>query len=432
MAKDTPEKPEGDASDKVRRKPPTIDLSAAEVARKAADPTGAGPAADAGARPERERPGEEPAGSSAGGVPGSRDPHDRPDAPTFVPLIIAALLGGVIVALVVVLLARAGYLLPAQPEGPDLGAEIASLRSDVDSLRSAAAEDTLAPVRAEVEALRKSVGELAAREPEAVSDPALQSGLSDLEQRVAALADEVAARPSGSGEPSAAAGDIAALRKSVDELAQRIDGLPGETRISALETKAAAAQNARETLQASLDRLAETAERSAALGPAVAADALAAALGSGRPFEGELAALRTLDADAGVLDGLAPHAASGLPTLSSLRARFETAIASVDLATPIPEGSGVVDRLVQSARGLVTVRPAHPTEGSDPSAVVTRIRGALDAGDLGTALAEWESLPAAVKEATAEWAEEARVRRDADALVARLRAEALAALKAGR
>ncbi len=48
-----------------------------------------------------------------------------------------------------------------------------------------------------------------------------------------------------------------------------------------------------------------------------------------------------------------------------------------------------MDRLMQSARGLVDVRPAHPTEGADPAAVVTRIRGALDAGDLKTALSEW-------------------------------------------
>ena len=169
-----------------------------------------------------------------------------------------------------------------------------------------------------------------------------------------------------------------------------------------------------------------------ALGPAVAADALSAALQSARPFTAELAALRTLGVETATLDALAPDAATGLPTLASLRARFESEIAAVDLTTPIPEGTSVMDRLMKSAEGLVQVRPAHPIEGADPSAIVTRIRAALDAGDLATALSEWDALPENAKTATADFQRDAAALRDANALVAKLRADALARLEAGR
>jgi hypothetical protein len=114
-----------------------------------------------------------------------------------------------------------------------------------------------------------------------------------------------------------------------------------------------------------------------------------------------------------------------------LRQEFEAAVAKMDLRSPIPENAGTFDRLLGSARGLVQVRPADPVAGSDPAAVVARMRGALAAGDLKTALAERESLPEPAKTATADWARAADARRAAGELVAELRAEALSRLGAG-
>jgi hypothetical protein len=87
-----------------------------------------------------------------------------------------------------------------------------------------------------------------------------------------------------------------------------------------------------------------------------------------------------------------------------------------------------VERLLESARGLVEVRRAGPTTGADPEAVVTRVRAALAAGDLQTALGEWKALPENARAATAAWAERAKARLAADRLVAKLRGEALARL----
>jgi hypothetical protein len=103
-------------------------------------------------------------------------------------------------------------------------------------------------------------------------------------------------------------------------------------------------------------------------------------------------------------------------------------VAAVDLSQPAAEGTGALDRLIESARGLVEVRPARPIAGADPGAVVTRIRGALFAGDLKAALAEWATLPEDIRTATSTWAEIAEARVAADDLVAQLRAEALSRL----
>jgi hypothetical protein len=121
-------------------------------------------------------------------------------------------------------------------------------------------------------------------------------------------------------------------------------------------------------------------------------------------------------------------AASGLPTHAALVAEFDRAIESVAPASTVPDSAGTVDRLWKSAEGLVSVRSAQPTTGTDPVAIVSRIRGALAAGDLATALKERAALPDPYQAATADWAKSAQARLDADALVERVRASALAKL----
>ena len=461
--KDTTDRSERTGPQKARRKPLTIDLPAEEVERRtppeAPAPSSAADARDAGtgaavdqgadAAPVSEQPAEaakaedgagereigaaeKPAAAAdqqKGSGPAPRaaaaEPPKQTDASiAFVPLLVAAVLGGVLVALVVVLLARGGFFLPPpdteasdlQTEMTALKSDVAAVKDDVAALKQAGSEDKITPLSDELATLKESVAALQDREPVPASDTA---ALNDLEGRLAALSRDVEAlKSTAPGDSSAVAGDVASLRKEVDALSAKLASAPGDDRITALEAK--------------VDALGATIDDAAALAPAVAADALAAALEAGRPFASELAALRTLGVDAATLDALAPRADSGLPTLANLRSTFENEIAAVDLATPIPEGTGVMDRLVKSARGLVEVRPAHPTEGSDPAAVVTRIRAALDADDLKTALSEWSALPDAAKTATADFARDAEARQRADDLVANLRAEALSRLEAGR
>jgi hypothetical protein len=268
-------------------------------------------------------------------------------------------------------------------------------------------EGALQAVQDRLVQLEESVAETAA------GAPSNEAG-ARLAARLNALAGEIEALKRGAPpDLSGLENGLAELRREVGALSSEMEGLPRADRIASIEAK--------------LGETSEQAEKAAALGPAVAADALAAAADAGRPFTSELAALQALGVDAEVA-ALEPHAATGMPTLAAIRARFETEVTGLDLSQPVAEGAGALDRLLESARGLVEVRPAHPTEGADPAAVVTRIRAALAAGDLKTALAEWNTLPEAIRARTADWAKIGETRLAVDDLISRLRAEALARL----
>lgn len=384
---------------------------------------------------------------------------------SFGALLAAALIGGAIALAGALLLGRAGFLVPEE-ERPDLAPEIASLRGDISTLRASveAPDDddvTLAPLREQIGALEQAIGEMRSQAPAGDESAAalgeVQARLAELEQRageagagsgadVEALRGELGAlseqlQSLAGAVPvdlSGVEAGIAELRQQTTQLSQRVADAADAERVAAIETalqelrgeiaSLEELRNQTAAVEAALKEMRAPVEQAALLGPAVVADALAASLESGRPFASELDALRTVGLDPEAIAGLAPHAEAGLPTLAELQSGFEAAAASITLGTPIPEGAGTFDRLLTSARGLVEVRPADPVEGGDPAAVISRIRAALAAGDIDTALSEWSALPQDARAATADWAAQAEARRDADALVARLRSDALSRL----
>src|SRR5690606_36966651 len=84
--------------------------------------------------------------------------------------------------------------------------------------------------------------------------------------------------------------------------------------------------------------------------------------------------------------------------------------------------AGMVDRLIQHASSLVTVRPAGPIAGDSVPAIVSRMKAAVEARDLATALKEREALPEEGKAASAAWAEDAAARLALDRQLAALTA----------
>jgi hypothetical protein len=360
---------------------------------------------------------------------------------SIVSLFIAAIVGGAVVALVVVVLALRGFFAPQQEEGPDLAGEIETLKSDVAKLNQAPAEDDLAPLREQLLALQQSVSKLQSAESDASSGTSNAAVLRDVQSRLAqleananqaaggAVSDEAGQRLAA--QLTALSGEVAALKKATPDLSGLESGLSDlRQQVAALSTelKKVPSEERVASIETQLSDMGKKVDLAAALGPAVAADALAAAVDAGRPFASELAALSALGVDSDAIAALQPNAEKGLPTLDEIRSRFETEVASIDLTTPIPEGTGALDRLLQSARGLVEVRPSNPTAGADPSAIVTRIRAALAAGDLKTALAEWNTLPDEIKTKSVDWAETVKTRVAVDDLVAQLRSSALSRL----
>jgi hypothetical protein len=148
----------------------------------------------------------------------------------------------------------------------------------------------------------------------------------------------------------------------------------------------------------------------------MAVTALRGAVDAGRPYAAELDAVAAIAPDP-ALAGLRPFAASGIATREALRAEFGKVGDAILSATQGNDDS-LLGRLVAGARGLVSIRPAGPIAGDDPPAIVSRMEAAVVKGDFPTALRERDALPAAGKQASADWAGRVAARVTADTLLA--------------
>lgn len=149
----------------------------------------------------------------------------------------------------------------------------------------------------------------------------------------------------------------------------------------------------------------------------VALGVLRDALASGRPFASELEAVRGIMKErAAALAPLAQYGKDGLPTVAALAGQFGPA-ASRMLNPPPSSDSGVLTRLWSNASKIVEVRPVGEAQGSEPGAVVARMEAKLARADLAGALDEAKSLPAQARELAKDWFAAAERRRDADVLI---------------
>ena len=299
-------------------------------------------------------------------------------------------------AALVALDGRVGALEAAPAREPDktladaYGQRIAALESA--ALSAKAAADANAGSLAEAQAARVDAAKALALATSAAQNasgaPAAQVGATEqanaLEGRIGKLE----------------AGLAALDRPPVDlgPVNQRIDKLEGALAAPKSETRAPA-----ESVAPSRDW--------AAL--AVVAQALGDRLRAGAPFAPEQAALERLGADPARLTALKPLAEKGAPTTTALASDFARIAPSLLAAGPTKSG-GAIDRLFANMSKVVRVTPVGEIAGDDPAALVSQIGAALERGRLGPALAVWERLPEAARQASQEWAGAAKARLAAD------------------
>src|SRR5690606_22498128 len=118
----------------------------------------------------------------------------------------------------------------------------------------------------------------------------------------------------------------------------------------------------------------------------VAASALKSAVESGSSFTDELETYAAIATDDPSIEALRPFAAEGIPTRAALSAEASQAAKQMLVATRPATQDGVVDRLMASARSLITVRPVGNVEGDDPASIVARMETAVTDGDYQRAL----------------------------------------------
>ena len=371
------EEPAGGPRSGRRPKPPlTIDLSATPVESPPQSEARAGGSSEAGAA----------AASSSSAASASTAPEPKPAAPPpppghpppprpsrprprFFTLLFAGLLGGLVALIVVIGIETAGLLpAPGRDAANAAAAKAATLAEGVTALEK------------RVEALEAATASLAT----------LPDRLTALETAAHQVQPPGPAPTPASPVPDLS-GRVAALESEVKTLSAKVESLAATPAVPSPGAEAASA---------------------AAL--AMVRDASA----KGGPFADALAMLQAVGGDAPGIAALRPLAAGGAPSRADLAAAFPAVADRILAATaPTPAQGGLLDRLSGFARGLVSVRPTGPVEGTTPEAIVSRMRAEVDAGDLGKALAERDGLPEAGKAASADWAESAGKRVAIDRLV---------------
>ncbi len=234
------------------------------------------------------------------------------------------------------------------------------------------------------------------------------------------------------------------LRADIDAARGEIPGLAA--RVAKLETEAPKANDADLfALAARLDKIEaalaapKSESRVAPEKPAPADNASAIAiiageiedkLAAGAPLGTEVAALQRLGVDPAQLASL-QAVAGGAPTGSALAESFDAVAPQVLSAASPAESGGVLDRLLAHIHGLVRVHVLGESAGDNPEAIVSRIGAECRRGDIAGAVAAFDKLPAAARQAAGDWPVKARARQAADAALQSIREAAVGRLAGG-
>jgi hypothetical protein len=262
-------------------------------------------------------------------------------------------------------------------------------------------------------------------------------GAADLEKRVAAL-EAAGAGNSASGDATqrlaeqvkGLQGDVQSARGEIPDLSARVAKLETDTQ----KTDAASADLA--ALAARIDKVEGTlaAPKPETRSPSETASAIATIaeaaeerLRAGEPLGPDLAALQRLGVDAAALTPL-QAVADGAPTNAALAASFSAAAPHVLAATSQEEKGSVTDRFLAHLHNLVRVRDLNETAGDDPAALISQIEAETRRGDIGAALASFNKLPEAARQAAGDWLTLARTRNAADLALQSIREAAIGQL----
>jgi hypothetical protein len=371
-----------------RRRPPTIDLTATEVASE--KPSSA---TDRAGETTTEEP--TPNGRSGSNFPGR-----------LLPSAIGAAAGAIVMATIVLGLWLAG-LVPA-PNGPQ-----ASNGGTADQISAQ---------------LDKIQAELQARPPEA----ALASHLAAIEAQTKALGDSLAALNRRADDIAVTARDALTRANAAASVADAAKNTaqagiqPGD--IAALTNRIAALEREARVLADEVARRASTADDRAARS-AIAAEALRAVVERGVPYGAELSAVKSLGADRNATGPLEQFAADGVPSASALAHELSLLTPTLLQASGTAEAGGsFLDRLENNAQRLVRITPIDAPESNEPAAVIARIKADVAHADIDGALADVARLPEAAKTLAEPWVKKAEARTAAIAAGRRVAADAMAAL----
>jgi len=411
------------------RRPPTIDLTATEIAADTGAEAVATTAGGAGADVPPGPTGESPAGSTGAGPAGPGSPDEPPAGPdsqrfhlaTVVPMLAAGAAGAV---LALALIWGVG-LIPRQDGGTSaLEGRLARLERQVGELAAQPA-----PTGGDARALEEVRGRLAKLETAAprtgAGDSAFANRIAAVEGEVKALAESVGILGRRNDEAMTAVRDARQRADSsvaaVAELTPKVAAAPAMERgeLDALADRVAAVERGEKAVEAG-DR---------GLRLALTAAALRAAVESGGGFAAELAAMKAFGGDPKLTAPLEPFASSGVPSAAMLARELSAMVPTLLAASgATPREGGFLERLQANAEKLVRVRPVDETTGSDPAAIMARIEIRATQADIAGALAELAKLPEPARAPAVPWIRKVEMRNTALESARRLAGDALTGL----
>jgi hypothetical protein len=403
------EKPADAAASSGSRRPkrvaPTIDLKATEVPADPPPPTANPESLRASSRPES-KPKEDftntAPGSDSRGMP-RFEVRDAISAST----IAAGLTGGLLVSIVLFVLWLTGMVPIRYAGSTAMRARVSVLEMQLHDLSNRAPPDAKSSeeLTQRVAKLEQALTQAQAQTQASGADPKLVERLDAAENAMKSLGVALAAI---NGRVDANAARVEATEKATADTtraAATSDGALG-TRVETLEKSAAAA----ESQIAKASDKANAAERSARF--AVTASALRDAAVAGEPFAGELAAVKSLGADAAAVAALEPFATAGIPRDAVLARDLSAVLPQVMKLSGIDASSsgGFLDKLQANASKLVRVRPAGEIAGADTASVAARLERKAAQADIAGALAELKTLPAPVRAPAEGWIKQVEAR----------------------
>lgn len=290
----------------------------------------------------------------------------------------------------------------------------------------------LAPLETRIAALERAGG---------TASPTSIADLAELRQSLSRLREQVT-RLESQPRDNAAAPDLGAFTRMVEDLETELDGIDARTAI--IEGRVPAdlgVQLAGFVDEAALDEVAARVvqleedfemndTRRAAMGLGLAQ--LARAAGGSRPFAEELAAVTLLRPDDALVTQLTPYAEDGVPTLAMLQAEFPSVARRVARAAQTPQQLTAWGRVWMWVGQFVSFRRTGDTDGESASAILARAELRLAESDLDATLDEMNALPPSTHEAAADWVAKAEARDALNQIIAALSAEIITELSEDR
>ncbi|AZO80844.1 MULTISPECIES: uroporphyrinogen-III synthase [unclassified Bosea (in: a-proteobacteria)] len=382
--------PAGKRRNRSGRTPPTIELAATEtVETSSAEATASATSATEAERTETQAEAVLPTEALAQEFtpPPVPEHQRRYNLPTVA---LAGLAGGVIGAGLVLL----GIRLSA----PDDGARLAELTKRVETLQ---AQSAALPNRAALDAIDRKAS--AAAESAAKASGEAQANATRLAELAKAAPAVGANIPQGLNEKlDRADSTAAAARDAATSLGQRLAGVEAAAK--------SAAQPSRQALAAARVVLAER---------------IRDAIGSGRPFQPDLAALGDIPAEQRA--ALAAVAGTGAATRDQLLTQFGSHRALFVRETA-PAANSWEDKLLGLASRIVTIRPVGESGSTDPATLPIRLEAALTQNEVVKAAELWTQLPEPARRGSEAFGLALRLRAIAESTINRIAQDAVAAL----